>query len=274
MRALSAMVVRDEQQRSKSGMRFLKPIPPLIAAMLILMGSGAQAEALRIAVASNFSIAMDELVEHFESLTGQAVRVSRASTGKLYAQIVNGAPFDILLAADAERPALLEAAGLAVDGSRFTYATGRLVLWSRDPRLASADCREALEAPASGRVAIANPDTAPYGAAAREVLITLGLWGRLRDRLVTGESIGQTLQFVASGNASLGFVAAAQLGLENLPAAACLWQVPASLHSPIEQQAVLLRPAAEDLGAQAFLRFLRGAEARRIIVDNGYAPPD
>ncbi len=263
-----------ERKRSKSGMRLPTPIVPLLAVAASLLSTVVYADVLSVAVASNFSVAMEELVERYESRTGQAVRVSRASTGKLYAQVVNGAPFDVLLAADAERPALLEASGLAVAGSRFTYAVGRLVLWSRDPRLASSDCREALSASGGGRVAVANPDTAPYGAAAREALNALGFWQGIRGRLVIGESVGQTLHFVASGNAALGFIAAAQLKSPNLPATACQWAVPAALHSPIEQQAVLLRPAEGDTDALAFLRFLRGAEARRIIADNGYALPE
>lgn len=268
------MVIRHERQCAKIDMRVLFPIVPLLSAVAVLMTSSARADVLSVAVASNFSVAMDQLAERFQSQTGHTVRVSRAATGKLYAQVVNGAPFDVLLAADVERPALLEASGHAVGGSRFTYAIGRLVLWSRDPSLASADCREALEASATGRVAIANPDTAPYGAAAREALTALGLWDRVRGRLVTGESIGQTLQFVASGNARLGFVAAAQLKLPNLPATTCLWQVPPNLYPPIEQQAVLLERAADDVDAQAFLRFLRSSAARRIIAGNGYVLPD
>jgi molybdate transport system substrate-binding protein len=231
-------------------------------------------ESTTIAVASNFAPAARELAEHFEAESGQSVRVSSASTGKLYAQIINGAPFDVLLAADVERPRLLEAAHHGVAESRYTYAIGRLVLWSRDPAVTGAGCRGLLENLGKKRLAIANPDTAPYGTAARETLVNLKLWKRIKSQLVVGENIAQTLQFVSSGNASLGFIAATQSLDARLPQASCIWPVPPELHRPIEQQAILLQRAAENSIATGFLKFLRGPGGRTIIERHGYMLPD
>jgi molybdate transport system substrate-binding protein len=232
------------------------------------------AESIAVAVASNFTTTMHELGERFEADTGVSVQVSSASSGTLYAQITNGAPFDVLLAADVERPRLLEASGHGVAGSRFTYAIGQLVLWSRSPVSAGADCRQRLENLGQQRLAMANPETAPYGAAARETLLHLDLWERVQSRLVVGENIAQTLLFVASGNASLGFIAATQALDERLPEPTCTWAVPPESHRAIEQQAILLRRAADKTVASDFVEFLRSTSARVIIERNGYALPD
>lgn len=246
-----------------------------IAVCLLLAMSQASiaAEPVNVAVASNFVGTLRILSHMFTERTGQPIRVSAGSTGKLYAQVVNGAPFDVMLAADRERPALLEAASLAVAGSRFTYAEGRLVLWSRDPQLSSRDCLAALREDRKARVAIANPLTAPYGAAARDALHGLGLWARLESRIVRGENIAQALHFAASGNARFGLLALSQMRSASLPPTACQWQLPSSLHVGIEQQAVLLQRAASNTEAIAFLRFLQSADARRVIVEQGYAVP-
>lgn len=224
---------------------------------------------VRVAVASNFSRTLDAMLPTFEASGMYAVVASSGSSGKLFAQIRNGAPFDVFLSADAERPRLLEQAGMTVTGSRFTYAEGRLVLWSRDPELGPDGCLPALRQ-SELRVAIANPQTAPYGEAARQALVGLGLWDQVRPRLVFGENIAQTLQFAANGGAQLGFVAAAQLGADSLPPAACLWEVPAGAHEPIRQQAVLLKSAADNEAAKAFLSFLRSAAGRALILRHGY----
>ena len=252
----------------------VRVVSALAGCMLGMTTFDADAEAITVAVASNFTVAMRELVQRFEAESGESVRVSSASTGKLYVQITNGAPFDVLLAADVERPRLLEASGHGVAGSRFTYAIGRLVLWSRDPGLTGADCRQRLENLDRQRLAIANPDTAPYGAAARETLMGLELWERVQPQLVVGENIAQTLQFVASGNASLGFIAGTQALDERLPEATCTWPVPPEAHRAIEQQAILLRRAADNLLASAFVEFLRESAGRAIIEHNGYGLPD
>jgi molybdate transport system substrate-binding protein len=229
------------------------------------------AEPLTIAVASNFSRPAAAIAERFEKESGQPVRVTTASTGQLYAQIMHGAPFDVLLAADVERPRLLEESGRGVAGTRFSYAAGSLVLWSRDPELAGHDCRAALDTLGDRRLAIANPETAPYGAAARQFLQSAGLWDKVSPRIVYGENIAQTLQFVVSGNASLGLVAGSEAADPRLPAPTCRWDVPQAAHEPIVQQAILLQPSRA--GAKEFLEFLRGTTAHEIIRNNGYTVP-
>jgi len=189
------------------------------------------------------------------------------STGKLYAQIVNGAPFDVFLAADVERPARLEADGRAVPGCRFTYALGRLALWSRDATRVD-DAGEVLRSAEFNRLAIANPRLAPYGRAAREALLALGLWEALQPRLVLGENIAQTHVFVYTGNADLGFVAWSQILAGG--AGGSHWLVPAALHEPVEQQAVALR---DNGPVRAFVDFLRSPDARQIIREFGYDTP-
>lgn len=242
-------------------------MPLLRIILLLLLSATTSAETINAAVASNFAVPAAELVVRFEQLTGHQVRVSTASTGLLYAQIRNGAPHSVFLAADAERPRLLEQSGQAVAGTRFTYAVGGLVLWSADPALSDADCRDQLDNLESMRLAIANPLTAPYGVAAKQFLMRADVWNDTEDNLVYGENIAQTLQFVATRNASLGLVAAAQLTDERLPATACKWPVPATMHDPVEQQAVLIK---DDEVGRAFLAFLRSAEGREIIRANGF----
>jgi molybdate transport system substrate-binding protein len=249
-------------------------ISALLGFYFSLITLAANAESVTVAVASNFTATVYDLVTRFEAESGHSVRVSSASTGVLYAQITNGAPFDVLLAADAERPRLLETSGHGVSGSRFTYAIGHLVLWSRDPALTEGDCREQLENLGQQRLAIANPDTAPYGAAARDALMDLNLWERVQPQLVVGRNIAQTLQYVASGNASLGFIAGNQTLDERLPEATCSWRVPPEMHRAIEQQAILLRRAADNTVASEFLSFLRNAAGRAIIEQSGYTIPD
>ena len=217
-----------------------------------------------VAVASNFSRTFAELADRFSADTGIAVRTITGSTGKLYAQIVNGAPFAVFLAADAERPDLLEESGRAAPGSRFTYATGRLVLWSRD----ETDCVDALRT--SKWVALANPQIAPYGRAAREFLENSGHWEEVSGRVAYAENVMQVVQFVASGNAGVGFVAASLLNGPHMPAGACTWSVPPQSHSPLEQQAVLLAAAADDERAVRLVEFLQSDAAIDIIVRNGY----
>ena len=246
----------------------------LTSCLLGLMTCSAGADPITVAVASNFTATMQEISARFEVDSSHTVSISSASTGKLYAQITNGAPFDVLLAADVDRPRLLEASGHGVAGSRFTYAVGRLVLWSRDPALSGADCRGQLENLGKKRVAIANSDTAPYGTAAKETLISLDLWERVQPQLVTGENIAQTLHFVSSGNASLGFIAATQSLDARLPEATCTWPVPPELHRPIEQQAIVLKRAAGNAVASEFIAFLGGDAGRAIIERHGYALPD
>jgi molybdate transport system substrate-binding protein len=225
---------------------------------------------LKIAVASNFATTMQEVSDLFEARTGHEILLSSGSTGKHYAQIRNGAPYDLLFAADRQRPALLEEAKIAVPGSRFTYAIGRLVLWSTIPGLV--DPEGAILAEGNFRhLAIANPRLAPYGSAAREALRRLGLWHEVSAKLVQGENIAQALAFVESGNAELGFVGFAQIRGAGLDRSGSIWMVPAELHAPIEQQAVLLR---ESEAAKSFLALVRGADGRRLIEHSGYEVPE
>ncbi len=228
---------------------------------------------VRLAVASNFVQTAAVLSERFSEASSIEVRISSGSTGKLYAQIVNGAPFDIFLAADAERPRLLEQGGHAVQGSRTTYATGVLVLWSGHQALRDRDCRDVLQRGEYRHLAIANPATAPYGAAAKRFLEDAGLWEEARGRAVYGENIAQALQFVATGNATLGFVAEPQLRHGRLPPTSCKWPVPVSDESRLDQQLVLLNAAAGNKAAIDFLDFLDSEQARVIIAGSGYGVP-
>ncbi len=243
-------------------------------AMLLSPALAASQERVTVAVASNFVRTATEIVNRFNAETGHQVHISAGSTGKLYAQIINGAPYDILLAADAERPRLLEEANLGAKGTRFTYAFGTLVLWSRDPGIAEAGCRAQLLQLDGKHLAIANPGTAPYGVAAREFLVDAGLWEQVRPRLVMGENITQTLQFVASGNASLGLIAQSQSSIPALPPPTCEWVVPAHTYSPVEQQAILLQRSVDKKAAIAFLNYLRGPAGREQIAGHGYVLPD
>ena len=240
----------------------------MIAALLA--AQPLSADQLRVAVASNFRHAMDALADRFQAKTAHEVTVIVGSSGKHYAQIVNGAPFDAFFSADVERPSRLERERRIVPGSRFTYAVGKLVLWSPSEGFVDPNGR-VLQTGAFDHLAIANPLLAPYGAAAREVLESLGLWERLGGKLVRGENIGQTFQFVASRNADLGFVSCAQLETPGRPFGGSKWEPPQSLYSPIEQQAVLLKDTA---AGRAFLLFVQTAEARALIRAYGYDVPD
>lgn len=241
-------------------------VPLLLAAL----APGAAAETVRVAVAANFADALERLRPAFERDSGHELRASSASTGTLYAQIRRGAPFDVFLAADRERPERLVDEGFADPSSAFVYARGRLVLWSADGALV--DGTPAVLHRATFRhLAVANPKTAPYGAAALDVLRELGLADELAGRLVQGENVAQAWHFVASGNAELAFVALSQVLAQDPDERGSRWLVPESLHRPIEQVAVVLKDAAERPAVRAFAAFLRSPEARRVIAGLGYA---
>lgn len=239
----------------------------LTAGFALLVGAApALAAEAQIAVAANFTEPAKEIAAKFEARTGHKATLSFGSSGQFYAQIANGAPFEVFLSADVERPQKAETDGLGVAGTRFTYATGRLVLWSRTPGLV--DGRGAVLA--KGRfqkIAIADPKAAPYGLAAVETLQKLGLYVQLAPKLVTGTSITQAYQFVDTGAAELGFVALSQVVSQNQGSR---WIVPTTDHSPIEQQAILLKTGADNPAARAFLLFLKGPEAKTIIRRYGY----
>lgn len=219
------------------------------------------------AVAANFTAAAKEIAVAFEKRTGNRVILSSGSTGQLHAQILNGAPFEIFLAADVEHPEALERDGVAVARARFTYAIGKLVLWSAKPDFV--DSKGAvLKDGAFAKLAVANPKTAPYGTAALEALEKLGLKDAVAAKLVYGENIAQTHQFVATGAAAIGFVALAQvIGSEE----GSRWMVPDGLYTPIRQQAVLVKKGEANPAAKAFFAFLKGPEAIAIINKFGYA---
>jgi molybdate transport system substrate-binding protein len=238
----------------------------LLALALILAAGRVQADTALIAVAANFAKPAERLIQAFAAESGHEIEVSAGSTGTLAAQIRNGAPFTLFLSADERRPEELEAEGLAVAGSRFTYAVGKLVLWGPDPRWVVLDPAASLTNPELTHLAIANPEVAPYGRAAQEALTALGVWDAVQAKLVRGEDVAQAYQFVASGNAELGFLALSQV----LDQSGSRWEVPQDLYGPIRQQAVLLKPGEGSAAAEAFLDYLRSEPAREIIRAAGY----
>ncbi len=247
--------------------RSTKTNVPSIAFLALLTLSGgvvpAGAETVNVAVAANFTSVAEQLAAVFKAESGHEVVLSFGATGQLYAQISQAAPFDVFLAADTARPERAIAEGLAVAGSFFIYAEGRLALYA--PGL---DAKQKLPSGDFSRIAIAEPDAAPYGQAAVETLQALGLYDAIAAKLVTGANISQTLQFVDSGNAELGLVAASQvLGKDSV------WLVPADLHQPIAQGAVLLSYGADNAAALAFLDFLRRDAAVAVIEAAGYSVP-
>ncbi len=235
----------------------------------IMLSSPAFADEVRVAVAANFTAAMKEIAQEFEKSSGHKMVVSYGSTGKLYAQILYDAPFDLFLAADQKRPQLLIEKGLAEQP--FTYAKGTLVLWSSDEsRTVNADT---LKQGDFDRLALTNPKTAPYGAAAVTVMQRLGLYKTLLPKLVQGDNVIQTYQFISTGNAQMGFIALTQVVLDD---SGSRWEIPQGLYEPIRQDAVLLSKGKENSAAIAFINYLKSDAAREIIQRYGYAvePPD
>ena len=229
----------------------------------------AHAGEVQVAVAANFAAPLAKIGEAFTAASGHTLKVSVGSTGKFYSQIVAGAPFEVLIAADDETPMKLIADGLAVAGSNFTYAIGKLVLWSAQPGFVD-DKGAVLGGGKFAHLAVANPKLAPYGQAAMEVLKARGLTEALAPRIVTGETIAQAFQFVASGNAELGFVALSQVAVPGKPASGSFWLVPPSLYGEIRQDAVLLKSGAANPAATALLAYLKGDAARATIQSWGY----
>lgn len=249
-------------------MRFnLRRLLTLTAALAL--SAAAQAEVVQIAVAANFTAPARALAEIFARTTGHEAKLSFGATGAFYTQIKNGAPFDILLAADDERPIRLEKDGDTVPGSRFTYAIGQLVLWSAKPGFVD-DQGAVLKGGNFNKIAIANPKLAPYGAAAVETMDKLGLAAALTPKLVTGESIGQTYNFIATGNAELGFVALAQVLDGGKLKSGSMWVVPAKYHAPIIQDAVILKRAAANPAAKAWMALMRSPTTQDFIRSYGY----
>ncbi len=243
----------------------------LIGCVVTLLGLAlnVQAAEVSVAVASNFTAPMRKIAQAFEQETGHRAVLSSGSTGGFHVQIRNGAPFQVLVAADASTPLKIESEGLGVEGSRFTYAIGTLVLWSAQPGFVDGT-GDVLRRGKFERIAIANPKLAPYGVAALETLSRLGVLQRVQPRLVRGENISQAYQFVATGNAELGLVALSQVVADGKMVRGSGWIIPADLHAPIRQDAILLSPGKDHPAAIALMGFLRGDKARSVIRSFGY----
>lgn len=243
----------------------------ILAAALLgaFAATAAWADEVQVAVAANFAAPFQKIAADFAAATGHTAVPVVGSTGKFHAQVKAGAPFEVLLAADDDTPRKLVEEGLAVKGSAFTYAIGRLVLWSAQPGVVDAQ-GEVLRKGVFAHLAVANPKLAPYGAAAMETLKALGLSEALAGKVVQGENIAQTFQFVATGNAELGFVALSQVQQPGKPVQGSHWLVPARYHAPILQDAVLLNKGAGKPAAQALLSYLRSDAARAVVQSYGY----
>ena len=247
----------------------------MLAAASALFFVAAHAVEVTVAVAANFTAPMQKIAQVFEQDTGHKAQLAFGATGKFYAQIKNGAPFAVLLAADDETPARLEKEGLAIASTRFTYATGRLALWSKSPNLVD-DKGEVLRNNNLNKIgiqkiALADPKLAPYGRAAMEVIHKLGVQDNVVPKLVQGESIGQTYQFVSTENAQLGFVALSQISVDGRITQGSAWVVPQSMYAPLKQDAVLLNAGKDSAAAHALLKYLQGDTAKAIITRYGYA---
>ncbi|MBA1381065.1 molybdate ABC transporter substrate-binding protein [Pseudomonas brassicacearum] len=241
--------------------------PLLLAACFCI--NAAQAEEVQVAVASNFTAPIQAIASEFEKDTGHKLIAAYGATGQFYTQIKNGAPFEVFLAADDTTPARLESEGDAVKGSRFTYAVGTLALWSAKDNYVDAK-GQVLRDNAFQHLSIANPKAAPYGLAATQVLDKLGLTGQVKDKIVEGQNITQAYQFVSTGNAELGFVALSQVFKDGKLASGSAWIVPAELHDPIKQDAVILGKGRDNPAAKALMDYLKGPKAAAIIQTYGY----
>jgi molybdate transport system substrate-binding protein len=246
-----------------------RALAALILAALAAIAPDARADEVAVAVAANFVGPLAKIGVNFTAATGHTLKVTSGSTGKFHSQIVAGAPFDVLIAADDETPKRLISENLAVAGSNFTYAIGKLVLWSAQPGFVD-DQGAVLASGRFAHLAIANPKLAPYGQAATEVLKARGLTDAIAPKLVTAESIAQAWQFVATGNAELGFVALSQVAVPGKPVTGSYWLVPPSLYGEIRQDAVLLKSGEKNAAAAALLRYLKGAPAKTAIQSYGY----
>ncbi len=241
----------------------------LFCSFVVRVGAGE----VNVAVAANFAAPMQKIAQAFAQDTGHTAVLALGSTGKLYAQIKHGAPFHLLLAADTETPAKLVAEGSGLTGSAFTYATGRLALWSQQTGVVD-DQGRVLQGPLSQqphiKLALADPRLAPYGAAALQTLTQLGVWSRWQSHVVQGENIAQTYQFVATENAALGFVAWSQVWVDGRVSQGSAWRVPQHLHEPLRQDALLLTKGKDQAAALALMAYLKGERAKAIMRAHGY----
>ncbi len=241
----------------------------LLLVCSILFGSAAAtADVVRVAVASNFKFTLQKIAIDFKAATGYELKISSGSSGKLFAQIQHGAPFDVFLSADEKLPQRLINHGIANRESGYTYALGKLVFISN---IASSDaCKNTISSSQLRHLAIANPKTAPYGLAAKQVLQKLGWWQQVQTRLVTGENIMQAFKFVSTKNADAGFIARSILILAKTIDSACIWHVPSAMHAPIRQKMVLLNRAENKAAAKKFMQYMRSSAAKEIIKASGY----
>lgn len=246
-------------------------LPALLFTALAAMTPHVQAGDVSVAVAANFAGPLAKIGEGFTTATGHTLKVSSGSTGKFYAQIVAGAPFEVLIAADDDTPRKLITEGYGVAGINYTYAIGKLVLWSAQPGYVD-DQGAVLTTGTYAHLAIANPKLAPYGRAGTEVLKARGLGEALSPKLVTAESIAQAYQFVATGNAELGFVALSQVAIPGKPVTGSYWLVPPSLYGEIRQDVVLLKSGEKNPAAAALLAYLKSPAAKAVIQSYGYGP--
>jgi molybdate transport system substrate-binding protein len=244
----------------------VRVVPALLA---LACAAGAHADEVQVAVAANFTAPIKQMAADFEKATGHKIVAAYGATGKFYAQIKNGAPFEVLLAADDETPAKLIAENAAVPGTAFTYAIGKLVLWSAKPAVVD-NQGDVLKKGGFDHIALANPKLAPYGAAAMEVMKAIGVLDAVQAKIVTAENIGQTYQFVTSGNALLGFVALSQVMKDGKIGAGSAWVVPARLYQPIKQDAVILDKGRGKPAAEALMKYLKSDKARIVIKSYGY----
>ncbi len=242
----------------------------LTVTALLTVSVISKADTTLVAVATNFTKPMTDIAEAFEKTTGHSAKLSFGSSGKFVAQIENGAPFEVYLSADDKAPAKLEQSGFAVANSHFTYAIGKLVLWSATANLVD-NQGEILSKGGFKHLALADPKLAPYGAAALEVLKNKNLLNKLQSLFVQGENIAQTYQFVSTGNAELGFVALSQVIDNGKISSGSAWQIPENLYTPLRQEAVLLKKGENNPAASALMQFLKSPEAKAIISKYGYS---
>ena len=244
----------------------------ILTLLFVAYATSLRAEEAMVAVAANFSAPMQQIAALFQKETGHQIKLSFGASGGIYAQIKNGAPFDLFLSADQLTPQKLEAEGLGVPNSRFTYATGQLVLWSKQEGLVDAK-GHVLQNKSIQRIALANPKLAPYGAAAMETMTNLGLLKELQSKLVQGDNIAQTYQFVWTQNAQIGFVALSQVFANGKITSGSAWIVPGNLHQPIQQDVILLRKGQDNKAATALLLYLKGEQAKKIMKSFGFLSP-
>lgn len=265
---LTPQVLNAKQLPQRGGVIAVRQVLVLLSLLILVIGTSAWAGNAQVAVAANFAAPMKRIAQQFTRDTGHTATLVFGATGQLFANIQNGAPFDVLLAADQHTPQALVQSGAAVAQSRFTYATGRLALWSTQPNVSLS--LDTLKRGNFKRLAMASPALAPYGLAAQQTLASLGISDAAQSRIVQGSSVTQAFQFVATGNADIGFVALSQVMTDGRIERGSAWLVPTTLHAPIYQDAVLLQRATGNEAAAALMHYLRSAPAQNTLRSFGY----